>query len=347
MNNKASHTKKLRTLCIVLCSLILAGIIYFPPTLNMKLDDDQNFYTSYSTGYIAPSNYCFYHMSYNNGKLIANNTYCTTAKIYDDKNIDKIKLRGCSQIVDDYMVYMDNTALYYENLKTNKKTLICNNCENFFFDGINIVYAYKNTVTAVTTRNLHNAKSFDVEGNLIYYNVNNDKLYITTRLDHDYISKHNFYILDIDTMTMLDFSCVSMSGAPDDMIIYKGDFLFHHNDSNAIFKVDFENSDLIRLLEHESIVDLATNGDKVYFVAEKTDWKLITYTVYADTNGIWEFDVTSGNIKKLSNDCVIDDLLVTDNYIYCYTKKYFAFRGTADMCVVGYKLKQIPIKQQL
>ena len=42
-------------------------------------------------------------------------------------------------------------------------------------------------------------------------------------------------------------------------------------------------------------------------------------------------------------ECVFDDLLATNNYVYCYRKDYVLPRGMANSWVKGYEITQIPI----
>ncbi|WP_337809305.1 hypothetical protein [Ruminococcus sp.] len=58
---------------------------------------------------------------------------------------------------------------------------------------------------------------------------------------------------------------------------------------------------------------------------------------------MWEVDIETGTKKKLSDECVFDDLLATENYLYCYRKDYLLPRGMANDWYKGYSLKQIPI----
>ena len=70
---------------------------------------------------------------------------------------------------------------------------------------------------------------------------------------------------------------------------------------------------------------------------------IVRTTVEDENNGLWEVDIETGTKKKLSDECVFDDLLATENYLYCYRIDYLLPRGMANARYKGYILKQIPI----
>ena len=75
----------------------------------------------------------------------------------------------------------------------------------------------------------------------------------------------------------------------------------------------------------------------------RSEWNIVRTTVEDENNGLWEVDIETGTKKKLSDECVFDDLLATENYLYCYRKDYLLPRGMANDWYKGYSLKQIPI----
>ena len=330
-------------ICICLI-VIIVWFVFIPSNFNMTLDNDTGYYSGYNLGNIAPMSE--HYLSFNNGKLIVNNFNYTTTDIYSNNTKETIKSTECSQVIGDNIVYIDNDTLHHENTTTKELSKISDLCDSFIFDGKFIVYAVATNLYITTIDNPQKIKSveYNKDNDIYYYQLKDNKLYTVISGPLDYIRPFYYYIYDINTMDEIASCSASMSGLPEDIAICNDSFIFHHDESSSIFQVDFKNNNLIKLLEHEDIVDLTSNGEKVYFVAEKSKWELITFTIDAETNGLWEFDITTGNVKKISEQCVIDDLLATDNYVYCYTIDYILPRGfTESWGVIGYKLKQIPI----
>ena len=98
-----------------------------------------------------------------------------------------------------------------------------------------------------------------------------------------------------------------------------------------------------RIVEHNYVQSVTYNNNKIYFSAEKSEWNIVRTTVEDENNGLWEVDIETGTKKKLSDECVFDDLLATENYLYCYRTDYLLSRGMANDWYKGYSLKQIPI----
>lgn len=354
---------------IVLLSVLLIVIVglavYFTPSyFNMQADNDTNHYTSGKS-----------FMTYCDGELVVDdheydkiinsyNEYYFSAPedkpdfeytdIYSKAGKKHILTPQNSQIIKDKMVYNYHGKLYYKNINADGQMLVAENCDEFYYNDENIVFAsgndlYVSEITGDEKANNKKLHTFSKEESIDFMQTSDNKLYLTTYNDSTDEStiQYNFYIFHINTMSMEKSCYCIMPKCPENIFICNGKFIYNHKGSSAIFTADFKNNDQIILAEHNNIVAITSNGEKVYLASEKVKTaEFLIETAKADTNGIWELDVTTGEKKKISDECVIEDLLATENYVYCYAIDYKVPRGLTSFVygsMKNYKILQIPI----
>lgn len=92
--------------------------------------------------------------------------------------------------------------------------------------------------------------------------------------------------------------------------------------------------------------NMAYKDNDRYIFYSVHDYELSFYrkTVESERNGIWKYDPLSGKEEKISDECIVADLLATENYLYCYKVNTILLYGMHDEFNLGYKIIQIPIQ---
>lgn len=89
------------------------------------------------------------------------------------------------------------------------------------------------------------------------------------------------------------------------------------------------------------------NGDNnCYSVRNKETATFYDRTLFDPNNGLYVTDIKAGVTTRLSGDCEFEELIATENYIYCYTINHIISQGIIkDTPITGYTLRQIPINK--
>ncbi len=337
---------------IAIASIILIHSFMFSG-FSMKPDTDTEYYNSYIGGVPSQKAYNYNYLSYSDGSLMAKNTNCTNIDIYSENGKSTQPIRDNVQIVKDSKAYISNGALFLEN--NNKEIEIDNNCVGFLFDGNNIAYFKDNNNIYITTvNNPENVKSIENQYCVYYLYIQNGKLYVITDTDGSYAlnnddndskanNQYNFTIYDLETTNQLKTCSIDIAGELLDIAICKENFVFYYHPNQCIYMVNFEKEYLDIVSTHKHIKNLTSNGNKIYLVAERINSSAGFVTDKHEDNGLWELDITTGEEVKLSDKHSFDDLLATQNYLYCYTIDLILPRGFADHLNKGYTVQQIPI----
>ena len=331
-------------ICIIIAVIaviiyIAYPIIFSSEEFDMKKDNDTGFYNSYEHGYIKQDIINDDFLSFNNGVLVTKNFLRTKIGIYDGSSSEKIPIPNNSQISDKNIVYLFNNVLYYKDTTTNTTVKIDDDCQSFVFDGNYIAYVKCNDVYIVTLNNINNYQVIENEWDVFFLQIRNEKLFIVSEKDNSY----NFYVYDIKTIEKTAFSNFTFTYPINHLTICQDKYVFYYENTQRIYIVDLEKEMLNSLAQHKYLIDMTSNDTHIYFVAEKSESLLARITVEDENNGLWELDISGKAKIKISEECVFDDLLATNNYVYCYRKDYVLPRGMANSWVKGYEITQIPI----
>ena len=357
-----SNPKKIIRNIICVIIIILIANYFLPPFFIVHSDSDTECYQS-GKGL----------MSFCDGKLIVdphdNNyaingsnaySFLESANVFEYYDVysgifkNQVFTPANAYIAKDNRVFIYQDELYYTTINTAVKIFISANCKKHYYDGENIVFVSGTDLylsEIIDNKRALKEKLYTFGENEVvdFIQIFNDKLYVTTVIGRstDTIIQYNFYVFDINSMSLVDSCSCDIPCSPSYICICNGKFVYNHKDSSTVFTVDFEKKQQEILFEHDNIVSLASNGEKVYLVSEKLKIeKLVIDTAETDSNGVWEVDITTGKERKISDACVIEDILATDNYVYCYAIDYKVPRGISSMIPgskSGYKILQYKI----
>ena len=158
--------------------------------------------------------------------------------------------------------------------------------------------------------------------------------------------------LHSDPLDFHDFDDVYIDLIKEQIIVYPGpgentEVLFYtfngEKYQNEYFNYYFNNT--IRSVDR-SVDHSCFQGKYVAYSLRKSKATVIyDKTIRSQDNGLYIGNLETGETKKLSEKCEFDDILVTDNYVYCYKINYFIPKSTLYVkdLTVGYELTQIPI----
>lgn len=367
------------TLLSVVVGIALGVLIYsfVPNSFNLKADSDTKYYNSYSGDflkrkYVNNNDY----LSYNNGSLFAK-TFQGAKQDTFTENYKKREYIGFgTQYLGDGKVYMSGEELFFEN--DNGKTKVDENCIGFLYNGKHIAYTKEDKICITAVDDIENIKYINEKDYVYYLYITDDKLFVITNtnatysednpaknetsypnflrdlLKYDYDNyqqnytgignwEYNFYIYDLNTLEQLKSFSVEIGGYIDDICICKDTFVFYFNIPQCFYRVDFDENALMVISTHKGVRDLCSNGEKVYFVSVRIKPTTHIFVENTETNGIWELDITTEEERKLSNKFNVDDMLATENYLYCYSNDYVLPIIVPTPLVKGYGLDQIPI----
>lgn len=318
----------------------------------MKADSDNKYYHSNEYGYVNSSYFYDDFLSFSNNKLSAKSFDKTKIDVYSPENMVCFKTQKNAEIVDEKSFYINNNSLYVKNLDTNTETVIYDNCNHFVIGNQKIAYSDDENVFISDINNYESKIKIPLNNELYYINIIDEKLYLIERVSQNDSASENeyknlkpyiFYIYDLQTQKAVNSYTVDYVNHLSNIVICQENFYFSDYESGKLYYVDLVNEKFSCISGNEYIYDITSNNNSVYFVAEKTKSDIGRHTVECDENGIWKYDVASGEIAKISDECIVDDLLATENFLYCYRIEYFLPRGFANSWVKGYDIKQIPI----
>ncbi len=338
---KAPLSKKSKiiilTVSIFAVTLVL-GILFIPTFISsqfnkfdMQPDSDTGFYSS-AQGRIA---YSDNSLSVFDNK--ENITQIHTENSKEEVNTFAIKYNG-------FDIYTDDSGL---NIKNNDfEHSIKGETSKFDISNNNVIYQTDNCKLSIYNLEAKSTQIFDAKNKIYWFAINNDNFFLATHYEDEALGKiFKIYVCDINTLEInKTFTC-----SLDDNSI----FLNCNNDiyvaippmNNArIYKVDFDVPNLKQLFSHLYVQNIVATDTNIIFNAEKQSTKeSATDTVENKNNGLWAYDFVKGEVTKLSDECVFDDLVATENYVYGFTKEYMSPEDSANN-EKGYKITQIPIK---
>lgn len=350
--------KKLSPLliCLIILSALLLVIAFFVLTkekVDLKPDSDTSYYNSYEYGCNSMRIYngkrfpmSDDYMVYKDGNLYVKDPMYFRADIYYSDRKENVSTSITSQRIENIEVYCDDGSLYMENHATQEKQKLDEQSQILFFDGDRVLYSVdKKKLVIVDAKNINDRKEIDYIGEIFYISINSNTLNVITKNEY----KYEIFQYDVDTYLQkshFEHSTLSNLDEPaiiNDYFLYCCKDLINTSEECTFLKYNLKTGEISRAALHNYVQSVTYNNNKIYFSAEKSEWNIVRTTVENENNGLWEVDIDTGTKKKLSDECVFDDLLATENYLYCYRKDYLLPRGMANDWYKGYILKQIPI----
>lgn len=331
---------------ITLVILNLTGSNKFLP------DSDSGYYTSTYLTYCDGKIYEHYdHNKTNVYDISANEKHTVDTDFLSDDVYKKI-------LIDDMIVYCDEDNVLYSydiNYKTEK--IISKSfdeyiqAENFlvYIDDGNI-YKYdlhtdeKELVYDNAYRELI---SLCVQNDYLYYYANKGYDYIVTVFDlSDKAIEAEFKVND-DNSDSSQLSYSALIANKDEVII-----TYIYDNAYNVITFDFSgsrttNEYISELFNKYSDIELCCyKGDYLYFTRrEHAETVLYDITKRYKDNGLYKLNMKTGETDKLSDICNFTDIIVTDNYLYCYKIKYLIPNNAFKLDLIcGSELMQFDIK---
>ena len=291
-------------ICFVVCLFSL--IFYFNSTyvsFNMRADNYSSFYGSSSDYGSNQDNY----LSFHNGDLYAKNYEKDRIYTFTPKSFNSLSVSDNACRSGDKLFYLKDRELFCEDIKSGEKISVDNNCGGFVFDNQTLVYTKDNYIYSKKINGLESQGVIKTENEIYYLQISNGSLYLTERIyegdgtQDKVLSKGKQYLFskyDINGLTHIKSRYENFTN-PIEYITVCGDtFYFYYRDTEAIYNVSLDDETSLPPVRHANVLDIASNNKKVYFVSEKTESNIIRETVECETNGLWELDVKSGELKK-------------------------------------------------
>ena len=328
---------------LFVCVTFVVIWLYYPRTgFEMKPDSDKGTYISNESGYFSDDFNKNDYLQYSNGQLIAKDFGHTKATIFSGNGAKSISVPKSLYQADNKMIYIKSNKLYVKNTETDVETFIDDNCSLFCVSGDKIAYQKDSSVFIANINTPEKKlKIADIEYKIEHLCIEENVLYLIERN----IGDCYFYSYSIDDSTQLSSFEYSMSSPINGTCLDDGYYYYYYEDTQTVIRTDMATGAFEGVVTHPDIIDMCVNGDKLYFISEQTEGEIVTTTVECEDNGIWEVDIPTGESRKLSDKCVFNDLLATDNYVYCYKIDYLLPRGMANSWVKGYEIEQISIQK--
>lgn len=323
--------KSVIALCFLFFIIVILLFLIFQNQAILPIDRDDSFYFS-DCGY----------MYYNNGFLFPYND-----NKYDGKEITNLK----NSYIDgqNYKLYITNKELYFCN-EDNKDKKLLGSAEKFYISDTGDILSQKNgntlsiynyfddTVSEIKTDLKYTINNFVKKDNYIilssrYYNTETQN---TTFKVEKY--KSNNYTL---------ISSYEFASSDNSKVLFTDSeiFLIAPPRGHAVFyRINIDDKKLEKIFEYDNVKFVTSNGYGIVFSSVTyVKSQLIRQVDENNNNGVFIYNVKSNTLTKLSDDCDMEDLISTDNYIYAYHKKYVLPKGLANSWTMGYSIKDYPI----
>ena len=325
--------KKLSPLLIFLIILsalllVIAFFILSKEKVDLKPDSDTSYYNSYEYGCNSMRIYngkrfpmSDDYMVYKDGNLYVKDPMYFRADIYYSDRKENVSTSITSQRIENIEVYCDDGSLYMENHATQEKQKLDEQSQILFFDGDRVLYSVdKKKLVIVDAKNINDRKEIDYIGEIFYISINSNTLNVITKNEY----KYEIFQYDVDTYLQkshFEHSTLSNLDEPaiiNDYFLYCCKDLINTSEECTFLKYNLKTGEISRAALHNYVQSVTYNNNKIYFSAEKSEWNIVRTTVEDENNGLWEVDIETGTKKKLSDECVFDDLLATEKTIYCH-----------------------------
>ena len=375
---KKKSTLKTTIIILSVILLVISGfIIYnvFFKNSNYKPDSDTGFYSSrymkYNNGILTVKDpygsYIDTHYidtyELNEGKKYRADIPdplkdATYIKKYDDKFIytDSVMIEVPREIEMSGLGYLDYLHIYdtddgsdeiiYENFGA---VIYCQDCVVYTNDETQACYVYdiKTGTSDVLYENL--------EGDYFEYHARNEHFYVIRTVDEtdSYVTVFNLKTKTMETDFKIDEVIIYKPALQSNYVIEPTDdeIIIHPSVNSKNLKFyDFNGKSTTSNLENSDMLGAELskyNGDyKYYSVRDNTTSMFYDRTQFNPTNGLYMTNLKTGETTRLSLKCKYDDLLATENYLYCLTiDRIIPEDIIVDMPITGYTLIQIPINK--
>ena len=319
-------TKKKKTI-VVIVSLLSVIIIVF--VLVKCLNTNKVYYADDDNGYYTGEYLC-----YNNGTV--------TVYSHLDKYADTYNLSENTKTRTDLSVAEFGDTIYFKRLYGNKVVYkkdylyvydIENNTDECIFKDVHGVALGRNSLAFFDFYNdkwFNRLWSYDVDNNrteiieefghqqLLEMEVQNDYLYILREKDYYY------YITVFNLLTKEKEADIAINNGYEDWddymsgglaIIPNGDKIYFVKNGifKKIYQYDFSGRKEEKRFFEEDLSSLklfTVNGDYIYYTIS-----------HGKERGLHKKNINTGEITKLSDKCDFDEIIATENYVYCYKSR--------------------------
>ena len=351
-------TKKKKTILVIL-SLLAITIIAFVLVCKC-LNTDKVYYSDDDNGFIMGEYLC-----YNNVTVTANNKDFEYADIYNlsentsirtDLSVPKDNSVYFKRLYGNKVVYTKDYSLYVYDIENNTNERICedfygiapgkNSFAYYDFDNTLWLYDVVNNSTEIIEEYAHQR--------LHGMTTENDYLYILREKDYYY------YITVFNLMNKEKEADIAINNGIEDYDDYVADELaIIPNDDKVyfikngifenIYQYDFSGKKEEKRFFEEmpSYFNMFTvNGDFVYYTISHGKENVFNKVIWDnEENGLYRKNINTGEITKLSDKCDFDEIIPTENYVYCYKVNYLIPQSIIKIeeFDTGYELEQIPV----
>lgn len=325
----------------VVCLVFVYLFFFYNPTFDMTYDSDTDSYSN--NGYL----------SYNNGTLCASDFWKKKITAYDSMNdsIADFPKDGC--IVNEKFFFIQNDKLCCFDTNTNTSKDIDTDCMSFVCNSDTIAYIKGNSVIIKNINTFENTGNINIENQIYYMNISDGNLYIAERIFEDKTNEYGqsfksgkqyiFKKYDLKSCKLLKSKTENYTNELAFVTVCKDTFFFRYNETQTVNNICIDEDIKYPTIQHKDVKFITSNSDCIYYVSEKTESAITLHTVESPYNGIWKLEVGSDKPVKISDKCDCDEILATNNFLYCYTINYILPRGMANSWVKGYLIDQIAI----
>lgn len=348
---KSKKSLLLIAVFIVVLFFVVLIVINCSVNKNYQPDSDRGFYRSE-------------YLLYSNGKLTVRNPDDITFDTYnlDDNKKTTVKCSDASgyytEAIGAYIIYNDNGLTVFDG-NTNTAQNVTTSYDRFVLDYYSIFYTndgnlYRYDINSdcnslIAEKLSDKVKSMYVKNDYLYIFHEKNHCYAVTAFDTKTNTQTGNFEINNGISDYYDYQDLSVRISDEQIIAHKAPFSY-----DDIYFYNFDGSKFInekynKLYEsiHPTLEHSVYNGKYMYYILrDRTDSIVYDKTISNGDNGLYCANIETGEIKKLSDECEFDDILVTDNYIYCYKINYLIPKSViyAKDFTTGYKIIQIPIR---
>lgn len=336
----ARKNKRFIVFSLITCLIIIMSIFLFIGNKQDITIDNNSKFSSSSNAF----------MTYSDGNLSVMNPQKSKTDIYSQNS--KENYSDYSVKYKNNLIYSDKDGLYIDNKNINDIIKVSDTEVSEFIVNDDVLLFTKNK-KPITTLFLYHLDSGITETvntddgySYQWFDLKDNILYAASSIFSGIVTeKHRVKTYDLKTLK----STQTVDFYAEDMVDFFlcGNSVYYNEHElgySEFYKVDFTNKSTTKLFEDYFVINAVSNNDYIFYNNRYYTMALYETTEDYEDNGIWRYDVKSGELKKISSECVYDDLLATDNYLYCYRIDYLLPRGMANYLYKGYTLKQIPVK---
>ncbi len=331
------RSKKLIIFILIPLLIIFAcflAILKMSDTFKMSADNDGGFYVSENK-----------YLTYCDNSLSVYDRTENKTKIYTEN--ENTKRNSYYVEYKDFQIYAADDGLAVSQNGENEE-IISGITKNYIISGDYVIYQTSDSVLlkydlkSKTSQEIQTDDGYKIK----WFDAENNKIFLSS-CRYEKAQGNTLSIKVYDLKTLEDVQSVSYKISDNARILRSGEDIFIVSPPKgeiSVYKADFSNQKLEKLYTHINVDNIAANSNCIIFSSEQRSAnELITHTVENENNGLWKFDLNSEKAVKISEQCVFDDLVATDNYVYGLTKKYVLPRGMANSWTAGFEIEQIAI----